>query len=219
MYIVQAFLEHYGILVLFLLGFAEFLGLPLAGGPILMLIGGVARTTNAIHPVLAVIAASSGGLVADLAWFGAARWQGRRMVGFACGLASNPGVCVERFSQRIALRGAPALLFAKFVPGSGAVPAIASGIARLPTRRFIWVDGAALVVWASVYLAAGWLLGERVEDAVTWAERRSAFVVGALLLAAAGAVTWRLVKQRLHRRMHGGTEVAGADQKPSGGSV
>jgi membrane protein DedA with SNARE-associated domain len=85
----------YGYPMLFLLGIVEFLGMPIAAAPVLMVVG-AASMAGVLNPVLAVGSVVMGALLTESFWFGLARWRGGRLLDVACGLASNPSVRLHR---------------------------------------------------------------------------------------------------------------------------
>ena len=198
---VVSFLDSYGYWLLLALGFAEFSGIPIASVPALIAAGGLAAAGGLSLPVVALCAAA-GGLLADLGWYGVARWQGRRLVGAACGLSTNPGACVLGVESKLARIGAPYILSAKFLPGAANLIAPAAGFRAVPFARFLALDAVALLLWASVYSTVGWLLSDQVEGVIVLAARLSLWVLTTLLLLGAGAVALRLVKRRRHRSAH-----------------
>ena len=194
-------LEAHGYSLLFALGFLEFAGLPIASGAILVLAGSFAAS-GALDLPKAAVSAAAGGLVADVIWYGVARRHGQRVIGLACGLATEPGACVLGARARVARFGAPSLLFAKLVPGMANLAAPAAGLARISGLRFLIADGAGLLLWALIGTGVGWVFADQVELATQWIftyGRRALAAAMFLVLAAAGA---RLVKVRRHRAAH-----------------
>ncbi|MDZ7780802.1 MAG: hypothetical protein U5R14_12840 [Gemmatimonadota bacterium] len=112
-----AFMGSHGYVALYVLGIAEFAGLPVASTPLVVAAGAIAAS-GVLNPFGVVAAVVAGGLTSDLAWFGLARWRGSAIVDSACGLSSNPKVCVLAVSSRISRVGAGYLLLGKFIPGS-----------------------------------------------------------------------------------------------------
>ncbi len=83
----EELLRTHGYALLLVVGFAEFAGLPLASGPVLVLAGAfAARGAMELH--WAIAAAVGGALIADLCWYGMARRYGGWVLGVACGLSS-----------------------------------------------------------------------------------------------------------------------------------
>jgi len=193
--------QTYGYSMLFLLGIVEFLGAPIAAAPILMVVG-AASVGGIIDPVLAVGSVATGALLSESAWFGLARSRGRRLLDMACGLASNPHVCVLSFRNRVRKSGGRILIAAKFIPGSGSVPAFAAGLSGLGYRRFVLFDAAALLLWSTAYVLAGGVFHAQVEALVQGASSYFAWVGGGLSALFVVAFAWRIHKARRHRAMH-----------------
>ena len=193
--------QNYGYSMLFVLGIAEFLGVPIAAAPVLMVVG-AASVDGTIDPVLAVGSVALGALLTESAWFGLARWRGRRLLDVACGLASNPNVCALSFRNRVRKSGAGILIAAKFIPGSGSVPAFAAGLAGLDYRRFALFDAAALLLWSTLYVTVGGVFHAQVEVLAQSVSTHFAWVGVGLSILFVVAFAWRVHKARRHRAMH-----------------
>jgi membrane protein DedA with SNARE-associated domain len=187
--------------MLFLLGIVEFLGAPIAAAPVLMVVG-AASIAGVLNPVLAVGSVAVGALLSESAWFGLARWRGRRLLDVACGLASNPNVCVLSFRDRMRKSGAGILIAAKFIPGSGSVPAFAAGLSRFDYRRFVLFDTAALLLWSTAYVLVGGVFHAQVGAVAQGVSTHFAWVSGGVSALFVAAVAWRIHKVRRHRAMH-----------------
>ena len=193
--------QTYGYSMLFVLGIAEFLGLPIAAAPVLMVVG-AASVDGIIDPALAVGSVALGALLTESAWFGVARWRGRGLLDAACGLASNPNVCALSFRDRVRKAGAGILIAAKFVPGSGSVPAFAAGLSGLDYRRFALFDGLALLLWSSLYVTVGWVFQPQVEALTQRVSSHFAWAGAGVTVLFVLAFAWRVRKARRHRLMH-----------------
>jgi membrane protein DedA with SNARE-associated domain len=122
------------------------LGVPIAAAPVLMVVG-AASVDGILDPVLAVGSVAVGALLTESAWFGLARWRGRRLLDVACGLASNPNVCALSFRNRVRKSGAGILIAAKFIPGSGSVPAFAQSV----SNHFAWVGVGVTILFITAF--------------------------------------------------------------------
>lgn len=206
----NAFLESHGYWLLVTVGFAEFIGVPVASLPVLVTAGAFAAL-GSLHLAGVVAAVAFGGLVADTAWYFVARWRGAGLLSAACALTSNARGCILRVEARMARLGTPYILLAKFVPGAGNLVAPAAGFLGLPARRFLIFDALALVGWAGAYASLGWVFAEQVEVAVELVLRysRGFLIVASLLIG--GALLWRLVRFRRHREAHAAGRPMAAD--------
>jgi len=193
--------QTYGYSMLFVLGIVEFLGAPVATAPILMVVG-AASVDGIIDPVLAVGAVALGALLTESGWFGLARWRGKRLLDVACGLASNPSVCALSFRSRVRKSGAGILIVAKFVPGSGSVPAFAAGLSGLDYRRFALFDAVALLLWSTLYVTVGGVFHAQVEALAQGVSTHFAWVSVGVTVLFIVAFAWRVRKARRHRTLH-----------------
>ena len=218
-------LERFGFALIFAVGFLEYVGAPIASVPVLVIAGALSAMGG--PPLYGiVVAAALGGLTADLVWYGVARWRGPGLVNTVCGLSSNRTACVVGVERRVESVGPRYLVPAKFIPGAGNLVAAASGFAGVRLNRFLLFDGISLLIWASVYVGAGWIFASQVEGVIEWAGSFTLWIVagGSALIAAAG--TWRVAKTRMHKAHHQamladaarpaeGVPIAGLEAAPS----
>jgi membrane protein DedA with SNARE-associated domain len=171
--------------------FLESIGLPVPALPVLL----VAASLAAQHhvPVLPLLAGSAAGLwVADVAWYGFGWWQGRRVLGLLCGMSLNPDACVGRAERRFRRRPAVTVTVAKFVPGLSLMIPPLAGILRMSPWRFLMIDLAASVAWASAGTLAGVVYGQRVLPHVVRAQRALGLLAGALVVV---FIAWKVFER------------------------
>ena len=193
--------DTYGYSALVVLGAAEFLGAPIAAAPVLLVVG-AASVGGMVNPWFAVGAIVAGALAGESVWFGLARWRGKRLVDMACGLASNPNLCVFSFGKRLQGKGASLLVLSKFVPGSGSLPAFAAGLSGFRFRRFLVADAVALVLWSATYILVGSAFHSEVDELVAMVSAHVATAAAVLGGIIGVAAAWRLFKARRHRALH-----------------
>ena len=189
------FLARQGPFVLFLIVLAEQLGLPLPAVPVLLAMGAMVGTGEfSFFGVLAIAVGAC--ILADFTWYRLGRWRGARVLNWLCRMSLEPDSCVRTAQDRLALRGAQALLVAKFFPGfSTAAPPVA-GLVGMPVSRFLLWDGLGATLWSATYLGLGWLFSdqlERVMLAVTDVGGRAFFLAVAALAAYLG---WKAFQRR-----------------------
>jgi membrane protein DedA with SNARE-associated domain len=200
--------EQHGYLLLFGIGFVEFIGAPIAGVPVLIAAGGLAAAGGGSLPIM-ILAAGLGGFSADVLWYFTARLRGRGLVDAVCGLSSNPKACVLGVEKKVASVGPMYLLPAKFVPGAGNLVAAASGFAPVALGAFLALDFLGVMGWATAFTGVGWVFSSQVEQAAQWASQFTIWLaaLAGMLVGAAGM--WRVAKVRMHRAGHmamGGNE-------------
>jgi membrane protein DedA with SNARE-associated domain len=134
-------------------------GIPIAGAPLLLLIGALTGSESVSMP-LAVLVAVSASVFVDCAWFDLGRSRKSNPVG-----AFKHLQAVDASSFRIGHlfthRAGLAMFVTRFIPGPNLAAALAglSGFSRL---RFVLLDIIASGLWAFLYLAAGRFLPREV---------------------------------------------------------
>ena len=88
------------------------------------------------------------------------------------------------------------VLFGRWVPGVRSLVAIPAGVLRMPRAEYIGLTLIGSLVWNTVLITAGYLLGtqwERVSDAIGPVAKPLLVVV---FLAAGAALVWRALRRR-----------------------
>ncbi len=183
-------IQRDGVWVVFVNVLLQQLGLPVPAVPTLLLAGSLALTSGqAGQMLLAAVAAS---VLADWLWYLAGRSFGYRVLNGLCRLSINPGSCVSETESRFLRWGLGSLVLAKFIPGFSTVAPPIAGALRMPLPGFIAAVSAGAMLWAGGALLAGWLLRERVREAIATLNEHGVLVVVALAVAAAVWLGWKL---------------------------
>ncbi len=148
------FLIRHGYAWLFVVIFAEQLGLPLPAAPVLLGIGALLGQGNLTFLGALLVAASAAGL-ADHAWFQLGRRKGGAALRFLCKVSLEPDSCVSNSRAWFQRLGPAALLIAKFVPGLNAVAVPVAGTSHMPLARFAAYQLAGTFIWASTLIGLG----------------------------------------------------------------
>jgi len=186
----------YSYLLLFVWVLVEQLGLPLPSAPVLLAAGALSAQHQISFPfALAVSVAAA--LTADSTWFFIGRRHGHRVLRTLCKLSLEPTTCVRRTQDSFGRRRGAMLMFAKFVPGLGALAAPVAGQNGMSFAAFLAYDGLGATLWVSALLVCGRFFGDvlrRNPNLLAWVGRFS----GALLiLGVAAFVIGRLVRRRM----------------------
>src|SRR5271163_615370 len=96
-------------------------------------------------------------MLADLAWYEAARRWGTRILYFVCGAAEDPKSCASNKTATFERHGVKSLLFSKFIIGMDAVAAPMAGISGISRPVFLLFDGAGALLWSFSYAILGYL--------------------------------------------------------------
>lgn len=129
-------------------------------GPLATLAAGFLAATSWINPVGVFIAASLGNLIGDTFWYivgylGKVEWIFRHPR-----LIPLNRDHLEQLLEDIHSH-APKLLFMSKITLGLAIPTLlAAGLARVPLRRWYWVQVLAEVIWTGALTALGFLYGQ-----------------------------------------------------------
>ena len=185
------FVGRFGAPVVFLVVFIDQLGVPLPSPPMLLAFGALAGAGR-IDPVLGLLAAVCGSLLADGAWFQLGRRKGSRVLGWMCRLSLEPDSCVSRTRDLVARHGARALLVAKFIPGLDTVGPPLAGMLGIGVPSFLLWSAAGALLWAATFGGLGYAFSHDIESVLEAADRFG----GALLLVVVGLLLayfgWKL---------------------------
>lgn len=165
------------------------LGLPIPAIPTLLVAGSLLLGGGqALQVLVAAVVAS---VLADLAWYGAGRAFGYRVLSGLCRLSINPASCVSQTEGRFARWGLGSLVVAKFVPGFSTVAPPIAGALRMSPAGFVMAAALGALLWAGAAVAAGWLLRAQVQAVVEALTRHGASLAAALLLALGLWLGWK----------------------------
>jgi membrane protein DedA with SNARE-associated domain len=156
------FLLHHGYAVLLAWVFAEQIGLPVPSLPILLAAGALAGTGR-FSFFGAIFLSVFASLFADSIWYGLGRVRGIKVLQLICKISLEPDSCVRRTEGVFARQGARSLIFAKFVPGLGAVAPPLAGIFHMRPARFLLFDVLGAFLWSSAYVGVGYAFSGEIE--------------------------------------------------------
>lgn len=180
----QAFLQDYGYLALFIGTFFE--------GETILVLAGFLASRGYLDIYLVMLTAASGGYTGDQLWYFLGRRKGRQI------LARKPGW--EALGTRALdhLRRYPDLwvLGFRFVYGLRTVMPVAIGISGYPPLRFLLLNALSALIWAVALGAAAFHLGAALEHLLDDIQHYEIWLMGALI--GAGSLLW--LWRRYHNR-------------------
>lgn len=204
---IPQFLTSHGGPVLFAIVFAEQAGLPLPSAPWLLAAGAMSASGE-LSPGLAIGVTAVAALMADSFWFYIGRRGGQRVPHLFCRLSLSCNSCIGRTKGLIERHGLEALIAAKFLPGLGAVMPPLAGALGMRTSRFLLFDGLGSLLYASSYIAVGFLFHNQLRQALAVLNEvgLSALVLAVVLVS--GYIAFKFVRRRSARkaRRNGKTE-------------
>ncbi len=171
------------------------LGLPVPGGPALLMFGALAGAQR-LNPLSVLVAVVAGSLAADVAWYEIGRRRGSKVLAFLCKVSLEPDTCVSNTQNLFARHGAKSLLVAKFVPGFDTVAPPVAGTLGIPLARFTaWSAGGALL-WFLVYGGLGYAFSGRIAEVAAALDRWGAAVGWIALALFAAYIAWKYVQRQ-----------------------
>lgn len=183
---VQAFIEQYGYLAVFLGCFAE--------GETVLVLGGFAAHLGYLSLPLVIVTAAVAGFVGDQILFTIGRrWGDAFFRRFPKLERARPHA--TRFLDRF---GAWAAFGIRFMVGMRIAGVIAIGAARFPRGRFAAANAAGALTWATLGASAGYVFGQAF---TLFLERARHYELAAFaVLAVAATVVVLLLRKRRKRR-------------------
>jgi membrane protein DedA with SNARE-associated domain/rhodanese-related sulfurtransferase len=152
-------LAQHGYSILFLLVFAEAIGLPVPAAIALLTAGGLSAK-GTLHAAPAFSSAAAAMFIADTVMFLMGRYTGWWLLGLLCRISLNPEACILRSAQRFHRRGRVLLLIAKFIPGVNTMAPPMAGSMNMSYWQFVTLDSVGLLLYIGAYFGAGVLFSD-----------------------------------------------------------
>ncbi len=155
-------------------------------------LAGFAAARGEMSIVAAVAWSTAGSLAGALALYGLGTWLGlARLRAIADRIPLVSGDDVDKADAWFHRYGTWAVFFGRMVPMVRSLVSIPAGTTRMPLVRFALLTTAGSLIWNTVFVVAGYLLG------ANWGlVERNASVVSSVLLVLAGcALVWFVVRR------------------------
>lgn len=147
-------LEKYGLIVVFVLLFCEYLNLPgFPATPILMAIGAWARFEQVLLPAFLVSVA--GGIAGTMFLYGVGRLFGNVIMDKYYKKFPKQAAKIDKYVDRIANEGPHVLTIARLIPVIRTLITIPAGMVKIDIRHFFWYSLLGIVIWNALFLIAG----------------------------------------------------------------
>lgn len=180
----QAFLQDYGYLALFIGTFFE--------GETILVLAGFLASRGYLDIYLVMLTAASGGYCGDQLWYFLGRRKGRQI------LARKPHWHALGEKALNHLRRYPDVwvLGFRFVYGLRTVMPVAIGISGYPPRRFLLFNALSALIWAIILGAAAYHLGSALELVLNNIKHYEIRVIVVLLAGGSLLWLWRRYRNR-----------------------
>jgi len=183
------FLAGHVYLAVFVANAVDATGIPFPGRIVLILAGALLPSNPQL--ALAIVAGATGAVLGDHLLYLAGQRGGTRLLALYCRLTLGSERCVDDTVKHFRRFGPSAVLLGRYSTGVRLFAAILSGCGHLPYRRFLRYDIAGSLVYASLWVIVGYLLGDHVSAILAWLARRR-WVILIIPAAVLGIVVYRL---------------------------
>ena len=184
-----SFLANHPFSVVFWSSLIEALGIPFPGRVILILTPAFLATER--DAVRLIIVATMGAVLGDHVPYIAGRVAGTRMLGLYCKVTLGSARCVERTLEYFRRFGSAALLLSRFSTSVRIFASACAGCGSITYRRYLALDTLGTVVYTTLWVLVGCLIGGRAVVFFT-SDRRRWLFLGCVVLGAATLLGYRL---------------------------
>jgi membrane protein DedA with SNARE-associated domain/rhodanese-related sulfurtransferase len=189
-------LVAHGLAVVFAWAFAVQAGVPAPAVPMLLGAGALSGAGR-MDFAMAVVAAMSATLGADVLWYSLGRAYGTRVLGTLCRFSLNPDSAIRHAKERFAAHRLRYLVLAKFLPGVNPLAASLAGAVPIRSGSFLLYDAAGALLWAGVWITLGYLCADIIGLMAAGAARLGTPLV---IVIAGGVIAYVALKcARRHR--------------------
>src|ERR1700741_2938579 len=189
---------HHGYIIIFLIVFAEAIGVPLPGA-VALVAGGAAAASGALYGPAVALLAVMAMLLADSLLYVLGSRTGWTILKFLCRISVDPETCVLRAAESFYKRGRPTLLVAKFVPGVSTMAAPLAGSMEMPFFQFLGLDFLGASAYALAYGAVGFVFRDFLAKIFGGLRTAGHVVEAVIIIAVIGYAAHRVSLYWRHR--------------------
>jgi membrane protein DedA with SNARE-associated domain len=162
---------------------------------VILPLAGFAAGTGKMNLFAALLWTTLGSVVGALALYGVGALLGRdRTIAIAAKIPLLKLSDIERTEAWFARHGAKAVFFGRMIPVFRSLISVPAGVERMPIRQFLLLTTAGSAIWNTVFVLAGYALGENWESVAGYVSTYSKIVIGGAGLALLLFVLVRLLK-------------------------
>jgi membrane protein DedA with SNARE-associated domain len=184
-------MARYGYLTIFVVVFAEAIGLPMPAA-IALVAGGAAAAAGVLKIPTLLIVSVTAMILGDVLLYVVGRYSGWALLGFLCKLSANPESCILRSAESFYKRGRTTLVIAKFIPGVNTMAPPLAGSMKMRPLQFLWLDLAGAVLYTVAYGALGFLFRDFLTSIIRGFQTAGRAVEVVVLVAIIAYVIYRI---------------------------
>jgi len=167
-------------------------------------VAGFAASRGELGLIEVIIWATIGSLVGAIALYGVGAWLGRERMRKL--LVKVPLINVDDVNKTEAWfdkHGPVTVFFGRMIPIFRSMISIPAGVTRMSMWKFIPLTAAGSLIWNSIFIVAGFMLGENWEVVEEYADIFQAFVYAAVLITVLVFILRRVsvLKRRRARKL------------------
>ena len=192
---ISLFVSQYGGIVLFVIVFAEQIGLPIPAVPVLLAAGALAGAGQ-MDLGLAIFLSITACLAGDVVWYELGRRRGRQALSLLCRISLEPDFCVRRTENFFTRHGIRALILAKFLPGLSTLAPAMAGLFGIRFTRFLGYDGLGAGLWALTFVLPGYVFSNEIEAIAAQQSRAGLFFLVALGIGLVAYIAYKFAHRQ-----------------------
>ncbi|MDI3405868.1 DedA family protein [Streptomyces cavernicola] len=183
---------------------------------VILPLAGFASSTGQMNLVAALVWTTLGSVLGALALYGVGAGLGRdRTIAVARRLPLVKASDIERTERWFARHGTKAVFLGRMIPVFRSLISVPAGVERMPLPTFLWLTTLGSAIWNTLFVLAGYLLGENWTQVAAYVSTYSTVVLGAAAAAVVLFLTTRIVRRTGQDRRCRGTP---AESAPRPGS-
>jgi membrane protein DedA with SNARE-associated domain len=186
-----ATLSQHGYLLIFVVVFAEAVGLP-APAALALIAGGAATAAGTLQGVAVLGLALGAMLLGDTILFVLGRYMGWALLGFICKVSANPETCILRSAESFYKRGKITLLIAKFIPGVNSMAPPLAGSMKMRPQQFLRLDFVGALLYVGAYTGLGYLFRNFLASITRGFQAASHVLTEVILIAVLAYVLYKV---------------------------
>jgi membrane protein DedA with SNARE-associated domain len=190
--------SRHGYLLVFVLVFAEAVGLP-APAALALIAAGAASAAHVMSPHVAIAVSLLAMMLGDVMLFFLGRYTGWALLSFLCRVSMNPETCILRSAESFYKHGKVTLVFAKFVPGVNSMAAPLAGSMKMKLVQFLRLDFVGTCLYVLAYSGLGFVFRDFVVRITHGIQSASHALSEVFFVAVIGYVVYRIVQYRRYQ--------------------
>lgn len=168
---------------------------------VILPLAGFAASTGQMSLIAVLMWTTAGSVIGALALYGVGALLGRdRTVAIAAKLPLVKVSDIERTEAWFLRHGTKAVLFGRMIPIFRSLISVPAGVERMPLPVFLGLTTLGSAIWNTVFVLAGYSLGENWEDVTGYVSAYSKVVLVGAVLAVLLFVGARMLRPGVGRR-------------------